>query len=38
MSSININEENDEYWIPKLKKNPYKEMHIVGSSTCSTEE
>ena len=26
------------YWIPKRHKNPYKEMYIAGSSSCSTKE
>ena len=42
MSSMNnlINEYNDLptlYWIPRLRNNPYREMHIT-SSTCSTKE
>jgi hypothetical protein len=40
--NIPINEEYDDlptlYWIPKLHKNPYREMYIAGSYTCSTEE
>jgi hypothetical protein len=44
MTSLNIpaGKESEDlpylYWIPKLRKTPYKEGYIAGSSTCSTKE
>ena len=43
LSSFGVNTKDDDidlpslYWIPKLHKDPYKQLFIAGSSSCSTK-
>ena len=36
--SVNVQDRQDKYWLPKLHKKPYKARFIANSSSCTTTE